>query len=300
MNYIDEIRLHVKENNIKGFQDILSKEDFNINSGYIGGRNILHVLIESNANDIFIKEAITHGADINKKWISEDTPLYTAIKSESQYSSSIVKTLLENGADPNIINNEQMESPLYTAIKNNKNNSGGIKGQYLLSHGASVNPVNNDKPFILLFLSEAILDQRYYLAIDHLIKTKNLNINYKNDDGNSILDTVINNYQKDSLLYLLKKEDIELYNINEKGQDALMAFIESRKGRLNHQEAQEYNKHIVDTLIDKKKINLDNKDNNGLTAIDYVSDDHSYLTQHIKDKMTINNDYSVKRRKPGL
>jgi len=300
VNYIDEIRLHVKENNIKGFQDILSKEDFNINSGYIGGRNILHVLIESNANDIFIKEAITHGADINKKWISEDTPLYTAIKSESQYSSSIVKTLLENGADPNIINNEQMESPLYTAIKNNKNNSGGIKGQYLLSHGASVNPVNNDKPFILLFLSEAILDQRYYLAIDHLIKTKNLNINYKNDDGNSILDTVINNYQKDSLLYLLKKEDIELYNINEKGQDALMAFIESRKGRLNHQEAQEYNKHIVDTLIDKKKINLDNKDNNGLTAIDYVSDDHSYLTQHIKDKMTINNDYSVKRRKPGL
>lgn len=300
MNYIDEIRLHVKENNIKGFQDILSKEDFNINSGYIGGRNILHVLIESNANDIFIKEAITHGADINKKWISEDTPLYTAIKSESQYSSSIVKTLLENGADPNIINNEQMESPLYTAIKNNKNNSGGIKGQYLLSHGASVNPVNNDKPFILLFLSEAILDQRYYLAIDHLIKTKNLNINYKNDDGNSILDTVINNYQKDSLLYLLKKEDIELYNINEKGQDALMAFIESRKGRLNHQEAQEYNKHIVDTLIDKKKINLDNKDNNGLTAIDYVSDDHSYLTQHIKDKMTINNDYSVRRRKPGL
>lgn len=300
MNYIDEIRLHVKENNIKGFQDILSKEDFNINSGYIGGRNILHVLIESNANDIFIKEAITHGADVNKKWISEDTPLYTAIKSESQYSSSIVKTLLENGADPNIINNEQMESPLYTAIKNNKNNSGGIKGQYLLSHGASVNPVNNDKPFILLFLSEAILDQRYYLAIDHLIKTKNLNINYKNDDGNSILDTVINNYQKDSLLYLLKKEDIELYNINEKGQDALMAFVESRKGRLNHQEAQEYNKHIVDMLIDKKKINLDNKDNNGLTAIDYVSDDHSYLTQHIKDKMQINSDYSIRRRKPGL
>lgn len=300
MNYIDEIRLHVKENNIKGFQDILSKEDFNIKSGYIGGRNILHVLIEINANDIFIKEAITHGADVNKKWISEDTPLYTAIKSESQYSSSIVKILLENGADPNIINNEEMESPLYTAIKNNKNNSGGIKGQHLLSHGASVNPVNNDKPFILLFLSEAILDQRYYLAIDHLIKTKNLNINYKNDDGNSILNTVINNYQKDSLLYLLKKEDIELYNINEKGQDALMAFIESRKGRLNHQEAQEYNKHIVDTLIDKKNINLNNKDNNGLTAIDYVSDDHSYLTQHIKDKMPINNDYSIRRRKPGL
>lgn len=300
MNYIDEIRLHVKENNIKGFQDVLSKEDFNIKGGYIGGRNILHVLIENNANDIFIKEAIAHGADVNKKWISGDTPLYTAIKSESKHSSSIVKSLLENGANPNIINDEQMESPLYTAIKNNKNNGGGIKGQYLLSHGASVNPVSNDKPFILLFLSEAILDQRYYLAIDHLIKTKNLNINYKDDAGNSILDKVINNYQKDSLLYLLKKENIELYNINEKGQDALMTFVESRKGRLNHQESQEYNKYIVDTLIEKKNINLNNKDNNGLTAIDYVSEDHSYLIQHIKDKMQTNNDYSVRRRKPGI
>jgi len=47
VNYIDEIGVHVKENNIKGFQDILSKEDFDINSGYIGGRNILHILIES-------------------------------------------------------------------------------------------------------------------------------------------------------------------------------------------------------------------------------------------------------------
>lgn len=300
MNYIDEIRLHVKENNIKSFKDILSQEDFDINSGYIGGRNILHILIENNATDVFIKEAISHGADVNKKWISEDTPLYTAIKSESQYSTSIVKTLLENGADPNIINNEKMESPLYTAVKNNKHNSGGIKGQHLLSHGASVNPVNNDKPFLLLFLTEAILDQRYYLAIDHLIKTKDLDINYKDDLGNSILDTVVNNYQKDSLLYLLKKDNIDLYNINEKGQDALMAFVESRKGRLNHQEAQEYNKYIVDTLIDKKNINLDNKDKNGLTAIDYVSDDHSYLIQHIKDKMPINNDYSVRRKKPGL
>lgn len=300
MNYIDEIGVHVKENNIKGFQDILSKEDFDINSGYIGGRNILHILIENNATEVFIKEAISRGADVNKKWISEDTPLYTAIKSESQHSSSIVKILLENGADPNIINNEKKESPLYTAIKNNKHNSGGIKGQYLLSHGASVNPVSGDKPFILMFLSEAIMDQRYYLAIDHLIKTKNLDINYKDDAGNSILDTVINNYQKDSLLYLLKKDNLELYNINEKGQDALMVFIESRKGGLNHQEAQEYNKYIVDILIDKKNINLDNKDKNGLTAIEYVSDDHSYLRQHIKDKKESNIDYNIRRRRPSL
>lgn len=67
MNYIDEIGVHVKENNIKGFQDILSKEDFDINSGYIGGRNILHILIENNATEVFIKEAISRGADVNKK-----------------------------------------------------------------------------------------------------------------------------------------------------------------------------------------------------------------------------------------
>ena len=237
--------------------------------------------------------AISHGADVNKKWVSEDTPLYTAIKSESENSKAIVKLLLEKGADPNIINEEKMESPLYMAVKNDE----GIKGQYLLSHGASVNPVKDDKPFILMFLSKAIADERYYLAIDHLIKTKDLDINYKNSLGNSILDDVINNYQKDSLLYLLKKDNIELYNINNKGQDALMCFIESRKGRLNHQEAQEYNKYIVDFLIDKKHINLDNTDNNGKTIFDYISDDHSYLDQHIKDKKGENNEYSVRRRK---
>lgn len=298
MNYIDEIRLHVKENNMKGFQDILSKEDFNINGGYIGGRNILHILIENNATDSFIKEAISHGADVNKKWVSGDTPLYTAIKSESQYSSSIVKNLLENGANPNIINNEKMESPLYMAVSNDE----GIKGQYLLSYGASVNPVEGDKPFILMFLSKAIIDQRYYLAIDHLIKTKDLDINYKDKLGNSLLNTVIHNYQKESLLYLLKKDNIELYNINEKGQDALMSFIESRKGRLNHQEAQEYNKSIVDMLIDKKNISLDNTDKNGQSAINYISDDHAYLIQYIQNKNVTksDNDYSVRRRKPGL
>lgn len=296
MNYIDEIRSSVKDNNIKDFQDILSKEDFNINSGYVGGRNILHILIESNASLPFVQMAISHGADVNKKWVSEDTPLYTAIKSESENSKAIVKLLLEKGADPNIINEEKMESPLYMAVKNDE----GIKGQYLLSHGASVNPVKDDKPFILMFLSKAIADERYYLAIDHLIKTKDLDINYKNSLGNSILDDVINNYQKDSLLYLLKKDNIELYNINNKGQDALMCFIESRKGRLNHQEAQEYNKYIVDFLIDKKHINLDNTDNNGKTVFDYISDDHSYLDQHIKDKKGENNEYSVRRRKPSF
>lgn len=296
MNYIDEIRSSVKDNNIKDFQDILSKEDFNINSGYVGGRNILHILIESNASLPFVQMAISHGADVNKKWVSEDTPLYTAIKSESENSKAIVKLLLEKGADPNIINEEKMESPLYMAVKNDE----GIKGQYLLSHGASVNPVKDDKPFILMFLSKAITDERYYLAIDHLIKTKDLDINYKNSLGNSILDDVINNYQKDSLLYLLKKDNIELYNINNKGQDALMCFIESRKGRLNHQEAQEYNKYIVDFLIDKKHINLDNTDNNGKTVFDYISNDHSYLDQHIKDKKSENNEYSVRRRKPSF
>ena len=296
MNYIDEIRSSVKDNNIKDFQDILSKEDFNINSGYVGGRNILHILIESNASLPFVQMAISHGADVNKKWVSEDTPLYTAIKSESENSKAIVKLLLEKGADPNIINEEKMESALYMAVKNDE----GIKGQYLLSHGASVNPVKDDKPFILMFLSKAITDERYYLAIDHLIKTKDLDINYKNSLGNSILDDVINNYQKDSLLYLLKKDNIELYNINNKGQDALMCFIESRKGRLNHQEAQEYNKYIVDFLIDKKHINLDNTDNNGKTVFDYISDDHSYLDQHIKDKKGENNEYSVRRRKPSF
>lgn len=296
MNYIDEIRSSVKDNNIKDFQDILSKEDFNINSGYVGGRNILHILIESNASLPFVQMAISHGADVNKKWVSEDTPLYTAIKSESENSKAIVKLLLEKGADPNIINEEKMESALYMAVKNDE----GIKGQYLLSHGASVNPVKDDKPFILMFLSKAITDERYYLAIDHLIKTKDLDINYKNSLGNSILDDVINNYQKDSLLYLLKKDNIELYNINNKGQDALMCFIESRKGRLNHQEAQEYNKYIVDFLIDKKHINLDNTDNNSKTVFDYISNDHSYLDQHIKDKKGENNEYSVRRRKPSF
>ncbi len=299
MNYIDEIRSSVKENDINSFQDILSKEDFNINSGYAGGRNILHILIESNADIAFVKTAIDNGVDVNKKWVSEDTPLYTAIKSDAENSKAVVKLLLENGANPNIINEEKMESPLYMAVKSDQ----GVKGQYLLSHGASVNPLKDDKPFILMFLSKAITDERYYLAIDHLIKTKDLNINYKDSQGNSILNNVINDYQKDSLLYLLKKDNIELYDINNKGQDALMCFVESRKGRLNHQEAQDYNKYIVDFLIDKKHININNVDNNGKTVFDYISEDHSYLTKHIKDKKLENiesTEYSVRRRKPSF
>lgn len=295
VDYLNEIRLHIKERNLDNFKNILSKDDFNINAGYAGGRNILHVLIENNAPASFIQKTLSLPVEIDKKWIGGETPLHMAIKSKSDNSKEIVKLLLDNGANPNIIYQDKLESPLYMAVSSDE----GVKGQYLLSHGASVNPVDNDKPFILMFLSKAVTDERYYLAIDHLIKTKSLDINYKDKNGKNIIDNVIHHHQKDNLLYLLKKENIELYNINEKGQDALISFVDSRKGRLTHIEAQEYNKSIIDILVDKKKISLENKDNDGKTVFDYIPNDHSYLNDYIKNKNNQASDYIIKRKKLG-
>lgn len=283
MKHIEQMNTHIKSRDLAGFESMLSQDGFDINGSYVGGKNILHLLIERNAPAEFLQSALERGANPDKKWVMGEAPLHFAVKSQHEQSPAYVKTLLEHGANPNLLPDEDDISPLYAALAALKPNS-GVKGSYLLKHGASVNPLHDEKPLALLFFTLAAQKEGVYNSIDLLIDKHNLDLNYRNSKGNSILNSVINEHQGSALSYMLGKPHVDVVNINELGQNALAAFVESRTGRFNHEEAQEYNKSVVDKLLQHPDIKIDALDKKGRDIFDTIPAEHSYLTEHIKEK----------------
>lgn len=280
MKYIEQMNTHIKNLDTAGFSEMLKQDGFDVNSSHVGGKNILHLLIERGAPAEFLKSALEHGANPDKKWVMGESPLHFAIKSQHEQSTAYVKVLLEHGANPNLLPDDDDISPIYAAL----NYKSGIKGNALLKHGASVNPLQDEKPLALLFFTLAAQSDTAYRAIDLLIDKHNLDLNYRDSKGNSILNSVIKDYQGAALSYMLNKPNIDVNNINELGQNALSAFVESRSGRFNHEEAQEYNKSVVDRLLDHPGIRIDAVDKKGRDIFDTIPSEHSYLEDHIKKK----------------
>lgn len=280
MKYIEQINTHIKNHDKQGFDAMLNQEFFDINSFNVRGKNILHLLIERNAPVEFLESALEHGANPDKKWVMGEAPLHFAIKSQHDQSALYVRILLEHGANPNLLPDDDDISPIYAALKHNS----GIKGNYLLKHGASVNPLQDEKPLALLFFTLAAQSETGYKAIDLLIDKHNLDLNYRDSKGNSILNDVIKEHQGAALYYMLNKSNVDVDNINALGQNALSAFVESRGGRFNHEEAQEYNKSVVDKLLQHPGIRIDAVDKKGRDIFDTIPSDHHYLEDYIKEK----------------
>lgn len=296
MKYIEQMNTHIKNHDLSGFEAMINQDGFDINSSYPGGKNILHLLIAREAPVEFLQSALEYGANPNKKWVMGESPLHFAVKSEHHHSTAYVKTLLQHGADANLLPEDDNISPLYSAL----NQRNGTKGNYLLKHGASVNPLQDEKPLAFLLFTLAAQSEKGYGAIDLLIDKHGLNLNYRDSKGNSILQGVIDEHQGSALSYMLNKPNVDVTNVNELGQNALAAFVESRKGRFNHEEAQEYNKSVVDKLLQNADIKIDAVDKKGRDIFDTIPEEHSYLTEHIKEKtgMTFNEpDLSFIRRR---
>jgi ankyrin repeat protein len=119
----ESIRDHLKP---KSMEDIIKS---------LGGvNNVNDILKKSLDREIIpmIKYAIENGADVNKIYDDNQTPLYKACLLEN---FDLVKLLLEKGADVNSINDNNGENPLYVAVGCNNYNLVKL----LIDKGSDVN-----------------------------------------------------------------------------------------------------------------------------------------------------------------
>lgn len=155
--YIDDLFDAVFDRNFDKVKEIIESgfEDINENSGEC---YILHSIMDDNEDDDemieITKYLIEHGADVNKTddyvddndGVYHDDNGYTPIHLAANcYNAKFIKLLLENGADPNIQDNEHHYNALHHIVSGNikyegHNEENAIEAiELLISHGVDIN-----------------------------------------------------------------------------------------------------------------------------------------------------------------
>ena len=182
--------------------------------------------------------------DVNAEDWSGETPICRAIRHRN---FDIVKLLVENGADVNIVS-DKLTSPLYYAVIFEDVNI--VK--YLIDNGAEV----NNRGF---YLDRTALHQACNLDRKDIVKLlleHNINVNIRDDKGETALHYAVINNNTD-IIKLLIDNGTEINARNYEGQTALHIAVIYK------------NIEAIKTLLDSG-INKNIKDNEGKTAIDYL------------------------------
>jgi ankyrin repeat protein len=183
---------------LKMIQDYFSADgDLNITNNY--NESLLTICIRSE----FFKSVlylIQNGIDINKQEVDGNTPIMSAI------SLRMIKTLMNNGADINIQNDNKITliNYLLPTIKDELEENTEII-EYLLDNGADINIMDSDQQTFLMNAAENHFADIVYMFID-------CDWNQKNIDDEDFFDILNNSSEIDYLVDDLKKEYPEKYN----------------------------------------------------------------------------------------
>ncbi|XP_014216109.1 serine/threonine-protein phosphatase 6 regulatory ankyrin repeat subunit A-like [Copidosoma floridanum] len=124
LNYFMRPTLHqaVQNGNVAVVQEILEREPSSVNNWDLEFQTPLHLVYDN--NDVLIqphnkmaiaKLLIDYGANVNARGNKLETPLHLAVKKQQMEG---VKFLLDNKADPNIINTHSKTALHYATQKN--------------------------------------------------------------------------------------------------------------------------------------------------------------------------------------
>lgn len=213
----------------------------------VNGRGYFGTPLTRSISPEMIKLLLTNGAKVNKiirdqenklghNIIYEETALCSFNAIHGKYE--IIKCLLENGADPNILltnNNIEEQTPLFLIIGNSDlyDEELLIKLELLIKHGANINKQddNGDTP-LMTFLKDIenplnknafyknafILQEKYSIAIINLLIKNDANLNLQNKLGQNALSIAKEKHNKDIEKILIKEgsivKDIKTIDLN--------------------------------------------------------------------------------------
>lgn len=156
------------------------------------GYNALHLATRSGSFEI-VKEIAKGMANLNWKTNKGESALHISIN--YQYNQ-ITKFLLNEGVDPDIIDNENEFSPLHYAVGWNNIEIVGL----LLKMGANPNKQDIYGNVPLMYC----IKEDYGQCFDIIMKNNNVQLNYWNIDGKIILHEVLEEYDESKKHYVDK------------------------------------------------------------------------------------------------
>ncbi len=210
-----------KEGNINAVNQLLeTKININNTTGSSVGNTVLALACYYKHLNI-VKALVKAGAKVITKNREGKTPLNIACdayEGNSKVVADIVKILLENGADPNIIKKGE-DGPLqYAAMYGHAE---AIK--LLIKHGADVNRKGAYKRTALIYAaSDAYYSEDVKLKIVKMLLEANANVKLKNESGeNALFELITNDNSNTVVAELLIENGIDIHEIGSYDNTAL-------------------------------------------------------------------------------
>jgi len=204
----DEIIDAIKNNNIKYIETYLENNDVN-KLIYDDPPGL--TLSSYNATIEIYKLFIKYGLDLDVKMLSNENKTLLMMLTESSHKNvdyyyNIIDLLLDNGADINILNENNDNALLISCFYLRDSNK--IQ-KLLIDRGSNINIQNNDKDTILnseIYNSNTLVITTngktinpYISSLElvlYLLKQDNININIKDSDGNDFINNLMIFYDR--------------------------------------------------------------------------------------------------------
>jgi ankyrin repeat protein len=253
-------------------------------------KSLIELIKLNKGKDIYlylIQKLISMGYNLNM--VSPYNPLIIASKLNRPH---IVSTLLENGANPNVKDNQEKTSLIY-ATENKSYES----MELLLKEGSNINYAGPEGDNFPLNIA---LENHDNKSVSILLKYKDLmDFSFKNRNLEiplhiAIKNNIENNFLNPTNFYkIIYESDLNSKNLKNTTPLHLLA-------RYSHNE----NLHNYSSVLEKKELDLNIKDSNNKTPYNYLSREGKNLISKIKEgslkKSTKNKESGKKLNMPNI
>lgn len=243
----NNIPLHyaIKNDNVD-YVRLLIKYDSNPYITDNDGFNALHMAVKKGSIDM-TKEIIKIMNNVDGKTKRGEAPLHISLNYKY---NDISKLLLEQNADPDIVDNGNGFTPLHYAVGWNNT----IMLKLLLDHNANPNKqdIYGNTPLMYSVKED-------YAECFNILMGYDVNVNLWNIDGRIILHDVLENYTDDRKNYLdqiIDKSNMIIQNSN--GNTCLHYLIMLKLWK------------IYKNVIETRKLNIFSKNSDGVAVIDLI------------------------------
>ncbi|AKI79758.1 hypothetical protein QJ850_gp029 [Acanthamoeba polyphaga mimivirus] len=274
------LTLAIELNNLEMIKLFL-EHDADVNITDYNGDNCLLVMFRynkfQNKNDVeIIRLLIKYGANVN--FVNEYTVLSQAIDITSNFGPEVVQLLLENGADPNYVyDNETVLLKIFESYQKSMVGNDLLNVPILLKYGANPNILDKSGNNAILLA----IKNKFPIKIIKLLIDNNTDINVINKYKMTALMYAVTSINEDpdychQLVNLLLDYKINTHSCNNNGRTALIIIAKNLFGSNSFNYTAHHSKLFgINGIFTRlcERTNFDIMDMSGKTVLAYIQDE---------------------------